>query len=558
MKKTHRRILCLLLCLALCTAFVSACGGGGSDNAGSSSQPGDTATGSNSSPGSQSPAPSQTSTAPSVAPALPSAEEPPPPDSEYYDHLTVLINDKISVVDLYNPAVGSSQLAFITQNLYNRLIRRTPEAEFEPELALSWSTEDYVTFNFKLRDDVYFHNGEKFTAADVAYTIEQSHNAPGTAMYDRYSQVDSVEIVNDYEVNVILETVDVDFYHLISASTGGILNEKAYNDDPEKGSWVGTGPWILTELVQGESMQFIRNDNYFGEAPLTSTMTFRYIAEPTAKLIMIENDEADITNLDSAYIPPYENDPDYLLWGYTMDNTNMIAFNMNDPILSDINFRLAVAHAFRPEDCLEITLNGYGVVMDSGTFWGGATEFRNNDIPKYEFDLDLAKEYLEKSSYNGEPIEAVASMSHTIKNAQILQENLRVIGINIEIFETDGPTMSAYLQWSNNDHQIVVGSSVWGGRASTARNYLYPGMTSNNARYDNPRVNELIDLGGVTMDRSEREKIYREIQEIVAEDVPYIPIFNMSLYYISQQGFGGVVWYPDNNHDFSHAYRVKM
>lgn len=551
--KRVKQAICLILCMAIGITLLIGCNKDETPNA-----PSQSPSSSQSPASSPSPSNSSTGNSPSVPTSMPSAEEPPPPETEYYDHLTLLINDKIAVIDLFNTAVASSQLAFITQNVYNRLIKRTAEGEFVPELAVSWDTDDYTTFNFKLRNDVYFHNGEKFTANDVAFTIDQAKQSPGTGMYDRYVRVESYEVVGDYEINLTLQDVNVDFLFDVSASTGGILNEKAYNDDSEKGPWVGTGPWIVTGHVVNESIQYARNDNYWGQIPVTKTMTMRYIAEETAKLIMIENDEADITNLDSAYIPMYENDDSFMLWGYTMDNTNIITFNLNNPLLADVNFRKAVAHAFKPEDCVAISINGYGVALPSGTFWGGATEFRNSDIPKFEYNLDLAREYLAKTSYHGEDIEAVAAMPHIIKNAQVLQENLKQIGINIVIFETDGPTSASYTVWGNTESQIVVGSSVWGGKASSCRSYLYPGYNANKANYDNPRVNELIDRGSTTFDRAEREKIYKEIQEIIAEEVIYIPVFNMSLYYIGQLGCGGMVWYPDNNHDFSQAYRIKQ
>jgi ABC-type transport system substrate-binding protein len=230
---------------------------------------------------------------------------------------------------------------------------------------------------------------------------------------------------------------------------------------------------------------------------------------------------------------------------------------MNDPLMSDINFRLAIAHAINRNDCVTFTRDGYAIAVDSGTFWGYRTEFKNTDIPIFPFDLDKAKDYLAMTNYNGEPIEIVAAMADPIKNAQVIQANLAEIGINAVVYETDSPGLTSYAAWGNTNVQIIVFSGPWTLKAVTCRNYFYPGSPGNRANYDNSEIAELLDKAAVTVSEAEREVIYRDIQEIIARDIPYLGIFNMQFIISCAKGVDGMLLYPTSNHDFSYTYMVK-
>ena len=179
------------------------------------------------------------------------------------------------------------------------------------------------------------------------------------------------------------------FIYDISYPTYPIVNREAYENDPDKGAWVGTGPWIVTDFSSNDYIKFVRNDNYFKELPKAKTFTMKYVAEETARMIMFENDELDFTGVSSDKVDIYRNDDRFILNSYVMNNTNFVAFNMNDPLLSDINFRLACAHAFNNQECVDITLNGYGVAAP--TYWGYRTQYKNTDLQPYTYDLELAK-----------------------------------------------------------------------------------------------------------------------------------------------------------------------
>ncbi|NLL46330.1 MAG: ABC transporter substrate-binding protein [Clostridiales bacterium] len=521
-----KKIICMLLCLVLCVGLFAACG-------------------------EKQPAPSPTAT--------PTVSTPPsgPTELEYYDELSLYILDKVAIIDAFNPGAQSTANGIYGHMLYDTLVYCNLDNEYVPCLATEWSSEDNKTFNFKLREGVKYHNGETFTADDIAFTIDKAKDAPGTHIYDRFNQVESYEIVNEYEINLTLRSVNVDFIFDISQPIAPILNREAYENDPEKGPWVGTGPFYLDKLVPNDSLTLVAFEDYWGEKPLCKKFVMRHIAEETARLIMLENDEFTFCDIGSVYIPQFENNPKFVIYSYVMNNLNYIAFNMRKPITGDKNFRMAVAHTIDREAILDIALDGYGEIAETGALWGYKTAYKNMDLPLIERDLDKAKEYLEKSIYNGETIEITASLPHTINSAQVIMAQLSEIGINTELNRLDAPSMASATAYDNNDTDIVVGSGAWTPMASSCRSFLTPGHNSNKAVYDNPEIVQLIEEAAATSDGPDREALYYRIQEILADDIPYLGTFHMALYIGAQKGAGGAAYFPTNYHDYALAYRIK-
>lgn len=483
-------------------------------------------------------------------------QTPAPAGAEYYEELSMYIIDKVALIDPFNPGSQSSAAGLYGHMLYDTLVYYTNDNKYEPSLATEWTSADSQTFNFKLREGVKFHNGETFTSDDVAFTIDSAKNAPGTYIYDRFNQVDTYEVVSDYEINITLKSANVDFIFDIASPVVGIVNREAYAADSEKGPWVGTGPFYMEKFVSSDSIHLAAFDDYWGEKPLTKKFVMRNIAEATARLIMLENDEFTFCDIDSVYIPQYQNDSRFVINSYVMDNCNFISFNMKKPITGDKNFRLAVAYAIDRQAMLDIALDGYGEVVDSGSFWGNNTAYKNRDLPLIEQDLEKAREYLENSGYNGETIKLTAAFPHTIKTSQVLMAQLDAIGIKCEVNSLDMPSYSAQTAY-DNDCDIIVSSGAWSPLASSCRSALTPGSNSNKPNYENPEVLELIEQAAATPDGDERQELYYKIQELVYEDMPYLGTFHMALYIGAQKGTGGVKYYPTNYHDYSGAYRIK-
>jgi len=428
--------------------------------------------------------------------------------------------------------------------IFDRLINyNDATGEFGPALATHWETADYQTFVFDLRDDVYFHNGEHFTANDVVYTVEMAREAAGSMMSSQWGPVATVTALSDYKLELVLSTVNVDFLMNLCQPQAGILNKIAVDSDPDFGPCVGTGAFILTDFATNDYVTVERNDNYWGTLPLTKSMTLRFIPEVSARTTMMLNGEVQACfSISSEDYGQFEND-NFSIFPLIMNNPQGFSFNMQHPITGDRNFRLAVLHAMNRDDIALVAAGdwawGISDAVGGEAMWGYATEFRNNNLPAYTQDLDLAREYLEASSYNGEPVEITASISTNIKSCEILQQQLAVIGINLVINETDTAGLNA--QFHSPDHMMIFHGITFTYAAGSCQNVFLPGRAQNRGNYENAEVTALITEALGTTDRAAREQLYLRVQELVYEDMPNCNVLWRLNGIVACKGVGGII-----------------
>ena len=548
--KKMKRITAILLVLVICIA-ISACGGNqtaapATDNGGVAPSSANTPSGS-SAPASQTPPPIITQAVP----------EPAPVNARFADNVSVIITTQISAVNLYSPGGSNAACQYVYYMIYDRLLEYLGEGEYGPALATSYETSDYKTFTFKLRDDVLFTNGDKFTAEDVINTIQLGKDTQGVLANDYWRAVDTATVLDEYTVQIVLSDVSVDFLYTITMPSAGIVDKKAIDADEETGMWVGTGLFTIETLAPADYITLVRNDNYWGEPAVSPSVTFRYVSDVTARSIMLQNGEItmclEVAPEDRFFF--MDNDDFYVL-PCVNNNIWYISFNMTDSITGDYNFRRAVAHAINREEMMIASMGDQGIPEEVGTIYGYATEFRNNDIPLLPYDLDLAKEYLAKSGYNGEEIEISFSVELISNAVEMLVYQLSQIGVPAKINKMDSAALSNYTFGAVNQSQIVVSTCS---PALTPINYssiVGGGGGLNRAAYNNPTVNEMLDRAPSIIDVKEREAVYYQIQELVSEDLPYLSTFYRVSYFICAKGLGGMVVHNDLYHDFRYVFQT--
>lgn len=536
-----KRVLFLILAAIMLLSIASACGGGTSNKEGDST-----------------PEATRTPKPETQAPVIVSTATP-PPEAVYAEELVITIGqNRITVIDPGNTGSSAETTSWVLNSSHNTLTEVDWEnpGEYIPSVAKSWETTDMQHFTFNLRDDVYFHNGEKLTADDVAFTIDRAKNSPGTHVYDKLAKIESYEVVDDYTIKVNYKDVNVDTIAEWAFPVTGILNRKALEEDPENGYLIGTGPYVIDEFVPSDYVTFVRNDDYWGELPKTKRLVFKYIAEQALRMPLLESHDCQVAfSAANADFPYMESNPDkFKIFTYIGNNTQYIAFNMNDPITGDINFRRAVAAAIDREEIIQLAMNGYGAIPDTGAYWGYKTQYKNYDIPLIEHDEEAAKAYLAQSSYNGETVTITTSIM--VSAATVVQEQLARVGINCEIVQTDTAGVAAVASYSNNVSQMVMMPGGWQFEASSARNFFYPGASNNRASYFNQEVADLIDAAAKEIDEAKREQMYKRIQEITAEDLPFLVLVGPEHVIGALPNVDGVKLAVTSYHDLSYVYQV--
>lgn len=491
-------------------------------------------------------------------------EAKPAPDEQkevkYQDTIVRLMMDKVNKVSTIDIGGRCMLMGEVWNMCYDTLINLSSDfKEYTPCLATEWDTEDYQHFHFKLREGVKFHNGEPFTADDVLFTYEIgcTSESAGTSLATRCAQIESIEVLNDYEINMTLKQANFDWLYEMATILGfPIVNREAIEADRDAGAMVGTGPWKITEFVSGDYIVYERNDDYFDELPPTKKVIFRYISEVTARNIMVENGEADSSVLNEADIAKYDNNPNFVIDYKFNSSCGYLSFNTQRPNTSDYNFRMAVAYAVNVQEMIDIALNGYGKAQPNSTLWGMGTAYYNEDIPLIEQDLEKAKEYLAKSSYDGGKVEIVATLGYTQSVAQVVMAQLQAIGIDAYVTSVDNATLSQRGRWDNNDIDILVLQQMMGPLGKDINNCLTPNSDYNKAKWINEEAAALAEKALYEPDGEERQADYYRIQELMFEEMPYFPTYHVGIWALERAGVGGVNLFPNANNDFSMIYRI--
>ena len=198
--------------------------------------------------------------------------------------------------------------------MYETLLRLGPTGEIEPGLAdLPEVTDDATTYTFTLQDGPTFHSGEPLVADDVVWTLEQQI-APGANEAERLASIDTVEATDDRTVVVTLCQPDSDFLYLMTRRGGAVL--QASTDDRENTA-NGTGPFVLEDggWNVGASISLTRNDDYWGDVPSISEVTFQYFTDQNAMFNAFTTGDVDIVTgiLEPELVEPLRDDPDYVV-----------------------------------------------------------------------------------------------------------------------------------------------------------------------------------------------------------------------------------------------------
>lgn len=453
------------------------------------------------------------------------------PENEVKYKEELIVGNNVKITTLNPQGIANAGHGIQYQLTHESLVHyNTVTSEIEPRLAKSWElSKDGKTYTFKLRDDVYFHNGEKLTADDIIFTIEfGKEHSPGVVPI--YNSVVEAKAVDDHTLELTLKSPNMDFLiNIGSCGFYGILNRKAVEADPDDGPNIGTGPWVNKEFEVGNYNLAERNEEYWGEKPVTKRMRFRYIPENSARLIALETDEIDLclfpANSEWELI---ENNKDIELFSWEAATMDSFVFNTTKVPGNDLNLRLAIAYALNYEDLIDGAYEGYG--KKCNTFWnpkafGYFDDWASVGLEDYNYNMDMAKGYMAKSKYsNGVDLRIAVNNKERVLLAQIIQAQLKPLGINIIVEEYDTAGFSS-MATAGLHESLIVGMGI-SMAPDDIRRFMAPGSTMNRSRLENPRVLELMDLAVAETDDVKRIEYYKELQIIIHEECPQIPMFH--------------------------------
>lgn len=442
--------------------------------------------------------------------------------------------------DSLDPAVSSVYTgAQVYDNIFSKLLTMDPSGKFVPRLATAWTPTDATTWTFDLVDNAYFHNGEKFTSADVKYTFERILDPKTASAYAAlYTAISSVETPTPTQVVFKLKTPYGPFLTNL-ANNGEIVNQKAIEAADPARKPVGTGPFEFVEWVQGDHITLKRFDKYFEAGlPYVDQIDFKFLLVDQSRIDALASGEinwADAIPLQQ--IATLKNDPRFTyVTSPVAGIPDFLALNTKKAPFDKPEVRQAVAWALDRTAIRDLAYLGSGEVgveeVPSGSAW-----YDGKDPYSTAPDANKGKALLAKAGYpNGLSVEylGLPQYPELLKTGQVVKEQLKAIGIDMTIKQVD---VSVWFDaFSKGDYQIT---SAYQERTIDPDNFyalvIKTGGSINTTGYSNPEVDKLIDQAAASTDDAARKALYTQIRQIVREEAPLIFVHYETINYLMQK-----------------------
>lgn len=422
----------------------------------------------------------------------------------------------------------------VHSNMFNYLFKRNADGDIHPELVDTYENIDDVTWEFTLKEGVTFHNGDELTADDVKFTLERVAYDDSLREHFFYNQIKEVEIIDDYTFNIITHEPEPVLLNRLSRIGSSILPA----DYIEENGWdyfydhpVGTGPFSFVEWNKDQEVILeVFDDYYEGNNEDWETVIFRVIPEDTTRVAELLTGGIDIAlNIpDHEWDRVNEND-DTRIETTVSQRVATLALRMHDEYAtSDQRVREAIDLAIDNEALTENVLGG-GATPTRTRVTPGNNGANEDLFDTYVYDPERAKELLEEAGYeDGLEITIHGPNGRYAKDRDIqemIAGMLAEVGITVNV---DLLEWSKFVELRNaiayeEAYFIAYGNSQFD--ASLAVDSVRSSIAMERHGYKNEEVDELITKAGVNMDLDDRAEQYYRVQEIIAEERPYIYLY---------------------------------
>lgn len=430
---------------------------------------------------------------------------------------------------------GPTIQAVVIYNIMNPLFHINHLTELEPILAESYTVaEDGLTYTFKLREGVLFHNGDELTAEDVKYTFD-FYSDPTSLIANDFLGMESTEVLDRYTVQVNMASVNAGFLSI--AGETPIVNaayHQEVGEDVFRTAPIGTGAFRLSEWRAAEFTELTAFEDHFRGRPALDGYRLEVVPEPSVRYIALLTGEADSSAWpllveDSV---EFESEPGFRVYRTLANSVKHILLNNQLPQLSDKRVRKAMMHALDRQRIIDDLWDGAAEVAHSNLSPKNAFYY-NPNLPQYDFNPAQARAMLDEAGWvegsNGIREKDGIPLSFTCTTitgdqarrpiAELSQIFLRDVGIDMQLAEAPISTILASLRESNMDSSLF--NWTYGSTPEPDPSSILRSDGGNNFNsFRNEEMDALIDQGLTTVAPEDRLPIYHRIQEIFVEEVP--------------------------------------
>jgi peptide/nickel transport system substrate-binding protein len=445
------------------------------------------------------------------------------------------------VVDLVNePSSLDPQVQwnpdsyYVYRNIFDNLVTRDDKGEIIPQVATAWKQVSDTEIEFDLRSDIAFHDGSKLTADDVVYSVKRITDpkfaSPQLGQFDKITEAialspTKVKLVTAGPYPALLAQLVK--LSIVPKAVVEAVGKDAFNLKP-----VGSGPYKFESWQRGVNVQLTRNDAYWGTKPPFPAVTFRAVPDAATRLANLQAGSSDlVVTLDADQAAQLKGSPKaQALIGLT-ERVAYVRLNTTKPPFDNPKLRLAAAYALDKQAMIDGLLGGHDKPVPellTPAIFGWV-----DGIKAPEHDLAKAKALIAEAGPAAKAeIDLATAPVFDQRIVQAIQQMLVDAGFNVKIAMSD---MATYLKRAQAGPETtsLLSFGRWSCACQDADGVLFPLLhkSSGWSAYRNPKMDALLEEARATLDTNKRLAAYKQVHEIVAADVPVVPLYQAVVIY---------------------------
>jgi peptide/nickel transport system substrate-binding protein len=451
-----------------------------------------------------------------------------PAAAQALDHVIIPVGQDVATLDPHNePTTNFSHL----RSTFENLTFIDNNRQLQPALAESWSLVNDTTWEFKLRPDVKFHNGDTMTADDIVWNFNrvmtEAHPSGPRKIFVAWYE--SIEKVDDLTVHI--HTLGPYPPAALNSTIAMIIPQKYFEEVGPEGfdqNPVGTGPYRITSWALNQQLMLEKFDDYWGTPGTIPTAEFRIIPEESTRISeLITGGAHFVLNLSPNRVAELENQPNVEIVSTQSSLIFWLGFNTATAPLDDVRVRQAVAHAIDVPLIIQEVLGGYGTHANSSVH---ATSIGwDPDLPPFEYNPDLSRQLLAEAGYPD-------GFSMPFMGGPTVWPSTEESGVAISGFLAEVGIDAPFqlIEWGEYFDQFrngeLEGMFLWGNlsgvdpQVSLNLNYHSPPV-GQQIYYNNTELDAMIDRAQTDLDEESRLATIKEIQAFMKEEVAIVPLW---------------------------------
>ena len=446
----------------------------------------------------------------------------------------VLVIDLVSEPTTLDPHLQWNPSSFyVYRNIFDNLLARDTDGNIIPKVAESWEFISDTVIDFKIRGDIKFQDGTPLTVDDAVYSVlrvlDPELKSPQTGSFNAITNAEAVD------ENTMRLTTAKPYPVLLAQLVKLSIVPKAYvekvgNEEFNKNP-MGSGPYKFVSWEKGIKVVVEANESYWGGTPPFKTVEYHAVPEKSTRLANLQTGKSDlITSLDEDLAVQVESNPDIKVLSVPTERIAYFRVNTLYGPTADIKVRQAIAYAIDKNLIVNGLKGGYSKVAN---IMVGITSFGYDaSFEGYPYDPEKAKALVAESGIGNTEIELLtAPATFDQRVVAAIQQMLSDVGLNVKIVAMD---MSIFLQhMQSDDSKDTTSFGRWSGGVQDADGIMYPMLYSGSqwTTIKNEALDSALDGARTSMDIEVRKKFYREAHQIVQDEIPVIPLYEVGIIY---------------------------